>query len=786
MSKLFLNDSWEFTKEYGSESYEKVRIPHTVVTTGYNYFDESAYQMVSGYRCVIRPEEQWRGKHVMLTFDGAAHEAIVYANGVEIGKHSCGYTAFSVDLTPFLDESEIKLEVKLDSRETLNIPPFGLVIDYMTYGGIYRDVYLEIRDKVHTADLFVMPYRNGDGNYRLEIEHTFSEACEGKNLSVSYEVYEKKSKKLIAEWTTDTVTRYPSQIESREFSQVEEWSVENPVLYTIKAKLCESGELRDEKEVTFGFREARFEADGFYLNGKKLKLRGLNRHQSYPYVGYAMPQSMQENDADILKNELALNAVRTSHYPNSHYFLDRCDEIGLLVFTEIPGWQHMGDAEWKAQAVVNVNEMVSQYRNHPSIILWGVRINESQDEDELYTKTNAEAHKLDPTRQTGGVRYLKKSNLLEDVYTYNDFLHSGDNAGCDPKKKVTSDMSKGYLISEYNGHMYPTKMFDDEEQRREHMMRHARVLKAVESNEDIAGCFGWCFADYNTHQDFGSGDRICYHGVMDMYRNPKPAAGVYMAYGDGASNPFLSVCSSMDIGEHPACNRTETYMLSNADSIRMYKGDRFIKEYKGECGPIAIDDYIGDAIVQGEHFKPKQAELVKQLLNHVAIHGMKITPKVAKLAARLVLRYHMNPNEAYPLFNKYVGDWGGKSKSYTFEAVKNGEVVSTVVKAPMTSMHVKCSVSSNELVERNSYDVAAVRMLAVDEHENQLFFYGESAEVSVEGPIELIGPSIVAFRGGATGLYVKSIGTEGEGKIHIQPAGMPEVVIPVSVRVEGK
>ena len=90
---------------------------------------------------------------------------------------------------------------------------------------------------------------------------------------------------------------------------------------------------------------------------------------------------MQKMDADILKYELGVNAVRTSHYPQSHYFLDRCDEIGLLVFTEIPGWQHIGDAQWKNQAVENVRDMIKQYRNHTSIIIWGVRINESQDDD---------------------------------------------------------------------------------------------------------------------------------------------------------------------------------------------------------------------------------------------------------------------------------------------------------------------------------------------------------------------------------------------------------------------
>lgn len=166
--------------------------------------------------------------------------------------------------------------------------------------------------------------------------------------------------------------------------------------------------------------------------------------------------------------------------------MDACDRLGLLVFTEMPGWQHIGGQAWQDQAVENIKDMIVQYRNHPSIILWGVRINESQDNDAFYERTNATAHALDDTRQTGGVRAMKKSHLLEDVYTYNDFVHSGANAGCEPKEKVTSDVEKPYLITEYNGHMYPTKMFDWEEHRREHMIRHANVLDTVAGQEDIA------------------------------------------------------------------------------------------------------------------------------------------------------------------------------------------------------------------------------------------------------------------------------------------------------------
>ena len=789
MEKIYLNDAWEFTPEYGSEQYEKVRIPHSVVETPYNYFDEHSYQMLSGYRMTLVPKGEWRGKKVLLTFEGAAHSATVFANGKEIAKHDCGYTAFSADLSDFMEEATVEITVRLDSREDLNIPPFGLVIDYMTYGGLYRDVYLEIGEKLHTEDVFAKPFRKGKDSYRLEVEHLLSEECKGKNLKLSYELCEYETGNPVEQWNYEGTIESQKFHTHRELLKVKEWSVESPALYVLKVIIEEQGKICDTKVVRFGFREAVFRVDGFFLNGKKVKLRGLNRHQSYPYVGYAMPQSMQELDADILKNELALNAVRTSHYPQSQYFIDRCDEIGLLVFTEIPGWQHIGDAQWKEQALQNVREMIVQYRNHPSIILWGVRINESQDDDALYEKTNALAHELDNTRMTGGVRFIKKSNLLEDVYTFNDFSYDGTGEGAQEKKNVTTDMSKGYLVSEYAGHMYPTKMFDDEEQKREHMLRHATVLNKVASQEQSAGSFGWCMFDYNTHKDFGSGDRICYHGVLDMFRNAKPAAAVYRAQGDCSKDPFISVLSSMDIGEHPACNRTETYMLTNADAIRMYKNDRFIKEYDANRsltpalrrGPIAIDDYIGDAIEKGENFKPKQAQTVKDMMNYVAIHGMGMTPKLAKMAAKLVAVYHMDPKLAVPLFNKYIGDWGGKSTSYRFDAICDGEVVASVTKMPMTKMQLKYQLSKDTLKEVHSYDVAEIRLSVTDEHENQLYYYGEAASIQTEGPIAVIGPDVVSFRGGATGVYVKTTGETGPAKVIIRVPGMDPMTIDLTV-----
>jgi len=152
---------------------------------------------------------------------------------------------------------------------------------------------------------------------------------------------------------------------------IELWDLEHPKLYTVTAQILDGGKVVDEYSTRIGFRHARFTPQGFQLNGRIVKLRGLNRHQTFPYAGGAMPARVQRRDAWILKKELKCNLVRTSHYPQSPHFLDACDELGLLVFEEIPGWQHIGDQAWQDLSVRNVGEMIRRDWNHPAIILWG-------------------------------------------------------------------------------------------------------------------------------------------------------------------------------------------------------------------------------------------------------------------------------------------------------------------------------------------------------------------------------------------------------------------------------
>ena len=755
--KQSLCNRWEFTPQWtdafgrGECTAQSVRLPHTAAQMPLHYCDSNAYQMVCGYRRSLVLDETMTSKRLFLQFDGAAHIATVYLNGQELTTHRCGYTAFRVEITGHVRfDGDNLIAVKLDTTENSQIPPFGFVIDYLTYGGLYREVWLDVREQEMVHDVFVTTPDLHTAHVRIEADSD----CRVEILSYIGEVL---AAKITAETTEFSI---PDALP---------WSTEHPNRYRCRVTNRNSGDMI---EVKFGFRTAEFKSDGFYLNGKKTFLRGLNRHQCYPYIGYAATEKLQRQDARILKEELGCNAVRTSHYPQSHHFIDECDRLGLLVFTEVPGWQHLGDEEWKKQTCRNVREMVEQYRNHPSIILWGVRVNESQDDDVLYGRTNTIAHNLDPSRATSGVRYLQKSSLLEDVYSFNDFSHTGKNPGVLPKKAVMTDKTKALIISEHNGHMFPTKSFDPWSKRQEHALRHARVLNDAMADGGHSGCFGWCMFDYPTHKDFGSGDRVCYHGVMDAFRNPKLAAAVYASQQE--DKPVLEVSSPMDIGDYPAGNIGDVYAFTNADEVALYKNGSFVStltqdRWKGlSHAPLRMDDPIGCLLETQEGFPKKKAALLRCCLLSAGKHGLAAMPLADKLRmAWAMLRYKLTLSEGVALYGKYVGNWGSEATVWRFDAIKDGKVVSSVTRCPSAKLHLEVKVSHTELVEGTTYDTAAVRVRILDEFGNLVPYAQIPVRFTIEGAAELIGPDVATAEGGMCGTYVRTVGTTGMAKLTV-------------------
>ena len=302
----------------------------------------------------------------------------VWINGTLLGEYKGGFTPFSFELTKHLHpQNENVLTVQLDSTERKDIPPFGYEIDYLTFGGIYREVSLRIVPQVYIDNIFAQPKDVLGGNPSLDV-NCFLAGDLAAAGSISLEAELRDGDKVVAK-ATQSVERPSSPIDPSNpptpldpytdapayttvetlkdparftvslphLADIQLWNLEQPHLYTVRVRLTQAGKVIDQDTRRVGFREATFTDHGFSLNGKVIKLRGLDRHQTFPFVGQAMPARVQRKDADILRKNLHCNIVRTSHYPQSRHFLDRCDEIGLLVLEEIPGWQHIGDEKWK-------------------------------------------------------------------------------------------------------------------------------------------------------------------------------------------------------------------------------------------------------------------------------------------------------------------------------------------------------------------------------------------------------------------------------------------------------
>ena len=791
------NDGWLFAPVFTpalvqpdrAEGLTPVRVPHTVKSLPYNYCNENDYQRLSGYRKEFFAPKEWEGRTVLLTFGAVAHDATVFCNGRRMFHHGCGYTAFTVDLTAALRLGQKNVvAVRCDSREDLNIPPFGGQLDGLTYGGIYRAVSLDIKEPAYLRDIFIEAKAEGDFRiYSSTVGETVgcTLQAEIRSPSGSRALYQ-------GELSLPIVGT---------LNGVHPWSLEHPSLYTLTVRLIRPGtnglpdRVLDERSTRFGFRTLQFVAGGLYLNGQRVELRGLNRHQSYAYQGYAMPDSIQRLDAQLLKKELGCNAVRTSHCPPSPAFLDACDELGILVFTEMPGWQHLGDDTWKAQALQNCREMVCQYRNHPSIFLWGVRVSGSADDEAFYKRTHETVHRLDPTRPTAGARGFHKSQLLEDVYAYNDYSYRGRGSGCEPRSAVTPDLRRGYLISEFGGQQFPAKAFDDEPHRLAQALRYAAVLNDSIAQQGVAGSFGWCMTDYNTHREFGSGDRVSYHGVMDLFRNPKLSAAVYASQKTprAPSDIVLEVSSGMALGDLPGGIPVACWVFTNAESVRLYRDNDFVAEFapdrRGRFAalphpPIEIQDFVGSLLEKYEGLDRAAAPQVAAILNEMRRDAMELSP----LSRARMLSLRLSAQELLRMYYKYIGVLGSPTSVYRFEAVWHGRAVKTVIREPVQSVRLECTVHNPILTDGPTWDCAAVSLRAIDQNGNLLPYCSEAVQLSVEGPVEILGPSVVPLRGGMAGTYLATTGEAGRAVLHCKMEGAldTEAVLTIRCREESR
>ena len=289
LKKLTLNYDWDYKPSYKESfiktfpSSKKVNLPHTNIVLPYNNFSEKDYQFVSSYQKEFEIRKI-KSKRYTLHFEGVMTYCEVYLNGKLVITHKGGYTAFSEDITLELNNGENKLFVMVDSTERNDIPPFGLAVDYLAYGGIYREVYIVEHEINFVENAFIDVVAD-----TLEIKMMIDFKVK-KSSVFAYNIF--KEDKLVHSFEREYDLR--NKINVHSVVDFEKWTLDNPVLYHLNI-------LMDGKisfTTRFAKRSIQLNSKGFFLNKEHIKLRGLNRHQSFPYVGNAMPSNAQRRDAE--------------------------------------------------------------------------------------------------------------------------------------------------------------------------------------------------------------------------------------------------------------------------------------------------------------------------------------------------------------------------------------------------------------------------------------------------------------------------------------------------------
>jgi beta-galactosidase len=542
------NTGWLFGGEYdpGAEAVERddrsftpITLPHTVCALSWSDWDPRDWQRVWIYRRHF-DGAPLRGNRVFVDFDGIMVNAIAVLNDASIGAHRGGYLPWSVELTGHIVAGDNLLAIIVDAR-CMAVPPIASdhgpsTIDFLQPGGIYRDATLRVVPQAYVADVFARPVDVLTGAPSLDVECTVDVAIAPPSpATLTVELLDGERRLAVRtqqiRLVVGTVT---AAVHVDGFGATELWSPDHPKLYVVRVTLAVRGAEKHSLERRIGFRDVSFRPDGFFLNGARLQIFGVNRHQLFPYLGMAAPERLQRRDAEILRRELNCNMVRCSHYPQSPHFLDACDELGLMVWQEPPGWVHLGGARWQEMVLQDVRDMIVRDRNRPSVIVWATRLDETGNAPALYAKTRRLAYELDGTRPTtGAMRVHSTDGWAQDVFGFDDYHGSDGGAVLLPPLPGVP-----YLVSETVGALAGPPRFrwvDSDRVLASQALMHAQVHDIAAADARYAGVLAWAGIDYAS---MNGGRRIWRSlktpGVVDTFRMPKPGAAFYRSQVDPA------------------------------------------------------------------------------------------------------------------------------------------------------------------------------------------------------------------------------------------------------------
>lgn len=724
---------------FPDSAFTRVTVPHCVTPLSWQKWSPSTWEDVWIYRRHFETPSELNGSRFFLHFDRVMAGARPVVNGHVLPEHLGGFLPFDREITHFLHEKENVLTVAVDSR-WLNVPPAGSPrgpssVDYLLPGGISGSISLRVVPSAFIRDVFAKPVNVLDRNRELEITCCIDGAAPSGPHKITATLLE--GPRMIATRSKDISLEKAGTQEAKltlgDLQTITLWDVNRPHLYDLRVTLSDNSQLLHTYRTRVGFRDARFELGGFFLNGKRLQIFGLNRHELYPYVGFSAPDRIMRHDAKILRHKFNCNFVRCSHYPQSEAFLNACDELGLLVWEEIPGWQYIGDASWKDQAVRDVAGMVRRDRNHPAIVIWGVRVNESANNPELYRRTREMARSLDDSRPTSGtMTSFSKKNWHQDVFAFDDYHGAPDGS-----VSIRGPMpGVPYLVTEAVGQFdygksnsfYRTyRRVSDPELQSQQALLHAQAHNKGANDPHCAGVIAWCAFDYSSL--LHSYDGVKYPGVADVFRIPKLGASFYLAQGDPRVRPVIEPDFYWDLEAHGSAGPGErAAIFSNCDRLELSINGK------------------PHATVQ-----PDRANYA----------NLKHPPFFADLSM------HRQVNSELRI-NGYVGDKLAISRSFS---------------ADHSSDRLWMQAADTELLG-DGVDATNVSFAVTDKFGNLRPFAGGEVIFRIEGPGVIVGDNPFQLAGaGAGAVWVKTVsGGSGRIQLHAKHSSLGQQIISIDVR----
>lgn len=553
--RQLFNDHWKFcllkdtspnanlqfaAVNFADQDWDNVTLPHTAHLEPYVVTNQ--WQGICWYRKHFRvPRSALAGK-VFITFEAAMNVSDVWVNGTHKMTHLGGFLPVVVDVTDTLQNGDNVVAVRLDNRDNPLTGPQPLkLLDFNTYGGLYRNAYITFKNSLYITDpilenkiggggVFVSYPEVSPGRAKVQVNtHIRNASGALRHYRIVNQLWEQS--KLRAQSSSGD-RAIPASAAAEAVSELaldhpRLWSPQHPSLYTLQTKMMENGRIIEQHNTVIGIRSIEFRNNELYLNGGKCWLTGVNRHQEYPFVGYALSDNAQWRDATKIK-EAGFDYVRLSHYPQSPAFLDACDRLGLLVLDAVLGWQYfVPDNAFQTLSLQSCRDLIRRDRNHPCILAWETSLNESGMTESFMDKAGALVHEEYPYGKGYSAGWL-------DYPAYDIYIESRQTR----LSNQPHPYAKPFIVSEYGDweyyamnagldqHLWRDLKPSERSSRQLREYGQARMLQQAANIQEAHNdnlklpAFGdgyWVMFDYNR----GYADDLESSGIMSLERLPK-------------------------------------------------------------------------------------------------------------------------------------------------------------------------------------------------------------------------------------------------------------------------